>query len=157
LEDLKVGTLYSFADWPNPDVPNWQPGVYTVWDGDQFVYVGMAGRGMVARINESSQALASKKTRGLRDRLRSHASGRRSGDQFCIYVFDRLVLPSLDRAEIAAASDGRLSLDALTRDYIHKHLSYRFVVSFDGRAALALERAIQKGALGFPPLLNPLR
>jgi len=66
--------------------------------------------------------------RGLRDRLRSHASGRRSGDQFCIYVADRLVLSVLTSEERTAIGSGVRSFDALVRAYIHEHLAYRFVV-----------------------------
>lgn len=32
---------------------------------------------------------------GLLTRLASHASGRLSGNQFCVYVANRLVIPSL--------------------------------------------------------------
>jgi len=32
---------------------------------------------------------------GIYTRLQSHASGRRNGDQFCVYVADRLVLTSM--------------------------------------------------------------
>lgn len=152
---LASGTLYRFADWPNPDVPNWRAGVYTVWDGERLVYVGMAGRAMAAGAHEAV-ARASTRPRGLRDRLNSHASGTRSGDQFNLYVFDRLVLPTLTAEEVALATAGNLSLDAKTRAFIHEHLRYRFVVTDDGRTALALEREIQQGAIrGVRPLLNP--
>jgi len=100
--------------------------------------------------------LASKKLRGLSDRLHSHASGRRSGDQFCVYVFDRLILRSLSRSDIENAANGTLSLDKLISRYIHDRLSYRFVVTDDGNAARALERQVRLGAIGQPPLLNPL-
>jgi hypothetical protein len=155
LAALGSGPAYRFADWPNPEVPNWRAGVYTVWDDDLLVYVGMAGRGLPAGSHESDKALASTKARGLRDRLNSHALGRRSGDQFCVYVFDRLVLPTLSQTEIMATANGQLSLDTLTRRYIHDRLSYRFVVTDDGKAALSLERQVQRGALGERPLLNP--
>ena len=38
LNDLRTGQFFRFADWPNPDVPNWRAGVYTVWDGPEFLY-----------------------------------------------------------------------------------------------------------------------
>src|ERR1022692_3617231 len=42
---LGRGTLYSFRDWPNPDVPKHGAGVYTIWHRDgRFIYVGMSGR-----------------------------------------------------------------------------------------------------------------
>src|SRR5215471_5620178 len=48
---------------------------------------------------------------GLYTRLHSHASGRRSGDQFCVYVADRLVLPSLSQEEIASIASARHQMD----------------------------------------------
>ena len=44
LAELRDGPLYRFADWPNPEVPNGRIGVYTVWGGDELIYVGMGGR-----------------------------------------------------------------------------------------------------------------
>jgi hypothetical protein len=132
LAALGSDPAYRFTDWPNPEVPNWRAGVYTVWDGDLLVYVGMAGRGLHAGSHESEKALASTKARGLRDRLNSHASGRRSGNQFRVYVADRLVLPTLSQTEIMAATNGQLSLDTLTRQYIRDDRSYRLVVTEAG-------------------------
>ena len=40
LVELRDGPLYRFADWPNPEVPNGRIGVYTVWGGDELIYVG---------------------------------------------------------------------------------------------------------------------
>src|ERR1700746_911805 len=99
----------------------------------------MAGRG----INMDTQK--SDDPKGLYTRLDAHASGRRSGDQFCIYVADRLVLPELTPADIGSISEGRHRMDALVRTYIHKHLAYRFVMVRDGASAYAIERTIQKG------------
>jgi hypothetical protein len=98
LAELRDGPLYRFADWPNPQVPNGRIGVYTVWDGDELIYVGMGGRAVGPSADANGPA--SSKLSGLRSRLASHASGRRSGDQFCIYVFDRLVLPTLSLQQI---------------------------------------------------------
>jgi hypothetical protein len=56
-------------------------GVYTIWDDEGgLVYAGIAGRNPAGK--------------GLASRLRSHASGRRSGDQFCVYVADHYVHPN---------------------------------------------------------------
>jgi len=82
----------------------------------------------------------------------------RSGDQFCIYVADRLVLPTLTQEVIADIASGRHQLDAFVRRYIHENLSYRFVLLPDGRAAYAVEAAIKSGRWEHgPPLLNPAR
>ncbi len=156
IEALAAGPLFGFADWPNPAVPNKKAGVYTIWDGDELVYVGMAGRGMRVDDQRADAAGESSRPRGLRGRLGSHASGRRSGDQFCIDVFDRLVLPALSGAQIAAAGSGELSLDEETRRYIRDRLSYRFAVTDDARSTRVLERRVQReGLRGRRLLLNP--
>ena len=151
---LEEGPLCRFADWPNPDVPSVAAGVYAVWQGDELVYVGMSGRGMSA--DELATAAEAGQRRGLWTLLNSHAQGRRSGDQFCVYVGDRLVLPTLDREHIAAIGRGEMSLDAFVKDYIHEHLAYRFLVVESGRAAQELEAQLRAGALeAGRPRLNP--
>jgi hypothetical protein len=81
FSDLAAGTAYLFSEWPNPEVPTFGAGVYTIWHHDgRFVYVGMSGRGM------TSDTAYRNKPQGIYTRLKSHASGRRSGDQFCVYV-----------------------------------------------------------------------
>lgn len=151
LVALETGPCLRFADWPNPSVPRIAFGVYTVWLPDgQLLYVGMSGRGLRVDADDGRR-------RGLWTRLNSHASGRRSGDQFCVYVCDRLIVPRLTRTQQRKIEVGELSLDALTRAYIRDNLSYRFVVTADADAAFALERSVQRGALGVGrPLLNPL-
>ena len=72
MSTSRAGPLYRFADWPVREVPE-SPGLYTIWEGDRFLYVGMAGRGI------GTKSL-------LRGRLNSHARGTRGGDQFCMYV-----------------------------------------------------------------------
>jgi hypothetical protein len=101
------------------------------------VYVGIAGR------NPAGTGLAS--------RLRSHASGRRSGDQFCVYVADHYVLPELTREQIEAIRDSALSLDALVREKIDGAFSFRIVGVADYAAALAVEAAVKAGALQAGP------
>ena len=151
LRSLEAGTPYRFADWPNADVPRVAAGVYTVWLPDgKLLYVGMSGRGLRFDADDGQR-------RGLWTRLNSHASGRRSGDQFCVYVCDRLVVPHLTRKQQQEIGSGKLSLDALTRDYIREHLTYRFVATGDGAEAFEIERQVQRGALRTgQPLLNPL-
>jgi hypothetical protein len=59
---------------------------------------GMSGRGIAA------DTVRRNTPQGLYTRLQSHASGRRSGDQFCVYVADGLVLPSLSPEDIGQAT-----------------------------------------------------
>jgi hypothetical protein len=151
MTGLESGPLRSFAEWPDPSVPKVAAGVYTIWDGEHLVYVGMAGRAITADRTDG-------KPTGLWDRLRSHAEGRRSGNQFCVYVCDRFIVPHLTPDEQAQIGAGTLSLDHLTRRYIHNNLAYRYVVTQTPAAARSLERQVQSGALqSGVPFLNPLR
>src|SRR4051794_12863720 len=82
LRELEYGAAYRFAEHSTlrAVIPGSGAGVYTIWDDDgAFIYVGAAGR------NPDGTGLAS--------RLRSHHRGRRSGDQFCVYVADHYVMP----------------------------------------------------------------
>ena len=153
VTDLSHGPAYSFADWPNPSVPTFGAGAYTIWHRDgRFIYVGMSGRGITAGTNRRNTP------QGIYTRLQSHASGRRSGDQFCVYVADRLVLPILSQGDITAIASGRHQMDAFVRRYIHENLSYRFAMLPDGAAADAVEAAIKSGGWEQGrPLLNPGR
>ena len=118
VTELSRSPAYSFADWPNQSVPAFGAGVYTVWHNDgRFIYVGMSGRGITA------ETIRRNTPQGLYTRLRSHASGRRSGDQFCVYVTDRLVLPILTQKHIADIGSGRHQIDAFVRRYIHENFS----------------------------------
>ena len=151
--DLSSGPFYPFADWPNVAVSTFGAGVYTIWHNDgRFIYVGMSGRGITAETNRRNTP------QGIYTRLQSHASGRRSGDQFCVYVADRLVLQTLSHDDVAAIASGRHQMDAFVRRYIHENLAYRFVMLPDGAAAYAVEAAIKNGEWEHGrPFLNPGR
>src|SRR5262245_17210406 len=112
---------HKFSEWPNREVPAVAAGVYAVWDGEILIYCGMSGR-------EFEKAVGSAKAKklGLLTRLRSHVSGRLSGDQFCVYVANRLVIPSLKPEQLARFASGEITLDTLTRQYINDRLEYQF-------------------------------
>jgi hypothetical protein len=147
LEALENGGIEWFADWPVRTVPTSGALVYTVWDREHaFVYVGMSGR---------MGTKQSQRGKGPYGRLESHASGRRSGDQFCVYVSDRFILPRLQN-RIQDIADGSLSLDEETRRYVRGNLGFRWTSAADGRTALDLENRVQRGALrAGKPLLSP--
>jgi hypothetical protein len=153
IQSLTTGAIHWFADWPTGDVPRSGAVVYTVWDRDgHFVYVGMSGRGIREGAGSPTAGAL-----GPWGRLNSHANGRRSGDQFCVYVHDRLVLPRLHN-RLADIAEGRLLLDNATRDYIRENLGFRWIIRQDGAAALSLERHLQRGAAPCGrPLLNGIR
>ncbi len=139
---LGPGAAQPFADWPDPTVPLSGGGVYAIWDGaGRFLYAGMAG--------------AAEGRGGLRQRLTAHAAGRRSGDQFCVYVADRLVLPALTAEAIAAIASGQDSLDAMVRELVRDTLRYAWIACapLDARA---IEATLKRGDWPHgPPLLNP--
>jgi hypothetical protein len=68
---------------------------------------------------------------------------------------DRFVLPRLQN-RIAEIASGTVSLDAETRRLVREELGFRWVAARDGRHALDLETAVQRGALSAgKPILNP--
>jgi len=73
IEPLAHGPLHRFADWPNPDVPDAAIGVYTVWRGDELVYVGISG---------TSKTLGDKKATGGKGE-RSRALVTATGERRC--------------------------------------------------------------------------
>jgi hypothetical protein len=156
MQELETGPFPRFRDWPNEQVPKRAAGVYTVWNGDRLLYVGTSGRAMTAEdleVSDGGRVVA----KGLWTRLNAHASGRRSGDQFCVYVGDRFVVPELSPSQQRQLAAGTLSLDSLIRAFVRERLAYRFVVTADGSGAARLEGAVRRGGLSVgKPYLNPL-
>ena len=148
LSLLEDGPAHAFRDWPGRHFPVGPSGVYTVWHDDVLLYAGMAW----AHRGEGNPGAT-----GVFGRLKSHASGRRSGDQFAIYVCDRFVIPTLTAEDLSALGRGERILDARTRQYIADHLSYRVVVTQDGPSARTLESLVRRNGLPRTgrPLINP--
>jgi hypothetical protein len=143
LFDSSLGSI-EFSEDPRGHIPDNGSIIYSVWDKQQkFIYIGISG---LQKSLEKRSPLS---------RMVSHASGRRSGDQFCIYVHDFYVIPKLVEKGMYKPSVG--SLDKLTKDFIHTNLSYRFV-KFDSDDSdlivRKLENQIKSGILGFSPILN---
>ena len=156
VNGLVTGPVFRFADWPNGQVPRRAAGVYTIWRQAEFIYVGMSGRGAKAQDFVAGQGLEDQ-AKWLWTRLGSHASGRRSGDQFNVYICDRFVVPALTPGQQRDVGEGKLLLDQMTKDFIRRHLSYRFVVYPNGAEALAAERTLRGGqSPAGHPYLNPL-
>ncbi len=79
----------------------------------------------------------------------------RIGDQFCIYVCDRLVLPKLHN-RLADVAAGKLSLDAETRVFIRLELGFRIASATSPSEAFQWEKALCRGATSAGrPFLNP--
>jgi hypothetical protein len=120
-----------------------KPGVYIVWNVNQFLYSG----------------IAQKNDGGLYRRLNKHAMGQRGGDQFCCRVCDAFIVPDLDKDQIDKLQKGINIFDGkdgLIRNYIRKNLAYQFYETKDTKTAREIEEILRTGAspLG-PPFLNP--
>jgi len=143
-----ISKRYWFRDWPNRVIPAVAAGVYVVWRGDELIYAGMSGKDI-----EKKQQ---KRKYGLVTRLSSHASGRLSGDQMNVYVANRFVVPQINAAQRAQFAAGTLRLDMLTRQYIHQHFQYQYLVVKRTDEAYALERLCKCGHIfSQRPYLNP--
>ena len=134
----------SFAENPRDYVPTNGSIIYSVWDADKrFIYVGTSG---LQKASDKRSPLS---------RIIGHASGRRSGDQFCVYIHDFYIVPRLIEEQSYIPKKGLL--DKLTKDYIQTKLAYRFVhfTSDDSDVIVrSLENQIKSGVLGFAPQLN---
>jgi hypothetical protein len=126
--------LRKFSTSTLNDIPAYGSIIYTVFlDGTEFIYVGIGG-------------LAGKTVhdRNPRSRIRQHAQGARSGDQFCIYIQDFYVIPELIGRPYEPVKG---HLDRLTRDFIQARLSYRYLViqSEDSdKVVRRIERELQR-------------
>ena len=134
----------SFSEDPRRYVPDRGSIIYSVWDKEEkFIYIGISG---LQKSLEKRSPLS---------RIVSHSSGRRSGNQFCIYIHDFYVIPKLiGKGEY---NPSIAFLDKLTKDFIQNNLSYRFV-SFEtdnsDEIVRSLENKIKSGAFGFSPSIN---
>jgi len=152
IESNDFSKRYRFSDWPNAEIPMITAGLYVIWDDKQLVYCGMSGREI-----EKYKYSNSKKKYGLINRLNSHASGRLSGDQFCVYVANRIVIPSLEPELLEQFRDGTMNLDRLTKRYVHDRLEYQYALVESSAEAFVAENLCRNGTVfGVKPYLNPL-
>ncbi len=106
-------------------------GAYVIYDGDEVLYVGMAGRDQ----------------RGsLRRRLRDHASGQ-IVNMFAQYLF-------LARVQFLREERCRHPKEAKAacREYIRERCSFSFIMAADGAEARDLEDRLKRE---LRPSLNP--
>jgi hypothetical protein len=159
VEALAHGPLLRFADPIDPSIPLIAAGCYTIWDHEgRYLYAGMAGRSLTIESIAAARNGGRRKPSGLFDRLTAHRNGRRSGDQFCVYVFDYFVLPQLTFDDIAAVTSRSRKLDADVGEYIRDRLLYRWCETDDGATARLLERTlVTEGIDGVLPSINPGR
>ena len=102
-------------------------GLYTAWlqDEERCLYVGKASN--------------------LLNRIRSHYSGQRGSDQFCLYVYDKYVFPAR-RGELSTSD-----VNQLTSKWIRGSVTFRYV-EVPERELAALEIELRRH---WQPILNP--
>jgi hypothetical protein len=137
--------LRPFANSNIKDIPAHGSIIYTVFlDKSEFIYVGIGGLSGKSVID-----------RNPRSRIRQHTQGTRSGDQFCIYIQDFYVLPTLLGQPYTPAKG---HLDRLTKEFIQTRLSYRYAViqsDDSNKVVRRIERELQSGQHGHAiPTLN---
>ena len=152
MQDLNISQLFSptvelqqFNTKNINHIPSFGSIIYTVFlDEAEYIYVGIGGLS-----GKSVQ------DRNPRSRIIQHAQGRRSGDQFCIYIQDFYVIPSIINTQYTAKKG---YLDTLTKEFIQKRLTYRYLVvqtDDSDKIVRRLERELQSNAHGFGvPKLN---
>ena len=70
---------------------------------------------------------------------------------------NRHVMPKLLPDQFVEFAGGTLTLDLLTRKYIHENFEYQFLIVKASAEAFQLERLCQSGEIsGQKPYLNPL-
>ena len=125
---LSSPIAFSDVDWSS--VPA-DPGVYVIYDRDEVVYVGMAGRNGKG---------------SLRNRLKDHSTGQ-IVNMFAQYLFlARVQFLTEDR--ITHPRDAK----AACRTYIAERCSFVFLAADDAPVARDLENRLK---LELKPALNP--
>ena len=114
--------------------------LYSIFLNNEFIYIGRCGV-----------------TNFQHFRLNSHRSGRRSGDQFCIYIQDFYVLPSLIKTLKENKEDyvcEKRRLDREVGNFISENLRLKYL-SVQKDDVVDLENRIREGKYGRTPKLNP--
>ena len=151
VDDLTTGTLYSFSKRPNQGIPNVAIGIYTIWNGNEFAYVGISGT------NVNDEDYQKDIVKGLKKRLRAHHSGGIGGDKFCVLVFERYISRDITSNDLQKMARKELFLRELNRNFIRDKLTYRFTILDSKEHLHKYEDFIKQGGIESigKPYLNP--
>ena len=127
------------------------PGIYCLWHGSSFLYVG------IARVDPTETT--NTQAAGVAGRLNTYRRCRLTSD-FAIACAFRFVVPELTADQRQALSDGRLSVrdvQALVRNWVSENVDFT-AVAVDAATAVAAEKAIRMTGLlnAGRPAFNPL-
>lgn len=152
---MNYSQKYKFKNWnhdkKNKHIPSVAAGVYGIWDKDKLLYCGMSGRDI------ENAKLKNKNNYGLITRLKSHSTGKLGGDQFCVYIANKIIVPSLKIEDLYKFETGEFTLDTLTKQYIDE-LEYQFIIVDTSQQAYDEEVKARNGTIfSVKPLLNPIQ
>jgi hypothetical protein len=119
---LSLAIRFDDVEWSAiPDTP----GAYVIYDKDEVIYVGMAGRD---------------RNGSLRRRLRDHASGQ------IVYMFAQYLFLSriqfIAQERICQPNDAKIAC----RTYLRERCAFRFISARDGSEARRMEHQLKDGA-----------
>lgn len=120
---LRRGRCIEFSDIGRVSTSS---GVYAAWRGRKCLYVG--------------------RSENLQFRLKSHFSGHRGGDQFCLYVYDKYIHGMRPRDLTTP------QVNELTAKWIRTYIRFRWAAASDADARRA-ERSLR---VRLKPELNAL-
>ena len=127
------------------------PGIYALWNGQVFLYVG------IARVDPSSTQ--NLQARGVPGRLGTYERSRLTSD-FSIAVAFRFVVPTMTDTERRALTTGEMSVrdvQARVRSWVHEHVEFSTVIC-DAPTAITAEKVARTVGLPTvgPPAFNPI-
>jgi hypothetical protein len=152
VRPLQDGPARWLRDWRTDTAVKYRTGLYALWHGDRFLYVGIAR-------TASSPGPEGDGKWGLWGRLGTHANG--ASRMLWRKIATRFVVPDLtddDRDAMARGHADEL-LDQRVRAWLHEHVRYRTLITPDGPTAGRLESHVRRVGLpdAGPPELNPHR
>lgn len=101
-------------------------GIYAAWLLNECIYIGKSGK--------------------LFDRIKSHYSGQRGSDQFCLYIYDSYIKVSLN----GKGAELTKEINSITKEWSRKNLFFSYYeCKNDGEQELIFRKSMQ-------PTLNPL-
>ena len=72
----------------------------------------------------------------------------------CWSVWQENLKQTLSEGQIQEITDGKISMDQLTKDFIHTNCNFRFIATQSAQESFSVEDEIKQGSLGQTPLLN---
>jgi len=116
---------------------------------DESYSVPMASGVYTAWLNGETRCFYVGKSRKLKERIKSHFSGTRGGNRFCLYVYDEYIHELRCRKSLMLNTN---EVDKLTGKWIQSKVKFKWV-ELDKREIRYAENFLKRK---LKPILNPL-